>query len=152
MSRNKNRKKSPLGVASLENIGFFEGRVVTVKPKENKRQVPQVYTTIEQRIVRPDRGRVVYCINHFVAWNAVAKTYLEKVRPGVHCRVRFRASSWTPRGKRGMAITSLEITAFRIYRGVEDDPDAWLEDDGFLDAPPEWAWDYDPAEDGVEVA
>lgn len=149
--KKKERTKSPLGVAALENIGFFEGRVVKVAPKENKTGIPQVYTTVEQRIRRPEKGRVHYVILHFAAFGPVAKSYLQLVKPGQHVRLRYRAGSWAHRGHRGRMVLSLQIMAFRVYRGIDEDLEAWMEDDGFLDGPPEWAWEYDPAEDGIEV-
>lgn len=127
------RPVSPLATASLENFGLFEGRVVTVAPKENKRQRPQVYTTLEQRI-RGDGGqKAKYNIVFFVAFDDVAEAYLALVRPEHHVRVHYRATSWRPMG--GKNILSLVIDKFRIYRSAEANLDAWLEEDGLFDAP-----------------
>lgn len=127
------RPVSPLATAALENFGLFEGRVVTVNAKENKRNRPQVYTTLEQRIRKNAGEKSSYNIVHFVAFDEVAEAYLALVRPGQHVRVHFRATSWRPPG--GRTMLSLPIDQFRIYRSTEENLDAWLEEDGLFDAP-----------------
>lgn len=127
------RPKSPFAVAELDNYGYFEGRVKSIAPKENKSGNPQVYVNLEQRITRPNGSRLTYNIVLFVAFGKVAESLVRFVKPDYHLRIRYRATSFQMSGRRN-SVNSLEIDRFRVYRSVEENLESWMEE-GFFDNP-----------------
>lgn len=140
------REKSPLIVAPLENQGYFEGRVLSSAPKENKLGNPQSYAVLEQRIRRPDgRKNVTYNPVPFVIFNQTAKVWQDLVKVGDHVRVRFRVTAWRPPKKRFPEI-SLQVECFRVYPNIGNDLESWLADEGFWNPPSMEAWEPEVVE------
>lgn len=136
-------RKAPLCFANLENDGRFEGQVIASSWKKNKSGTPQVYTTLTQRIRRPDgKRKITYNPVSFVLFDTPATSWMDKVKVGDHVRVYYRATGFRI-GKR--PFLSLQITKFRKYPHPEENLESWLDDEGFWN-PPDWEG-YRPEQD-----